>query len=217
MDSIQQKFYGDQPECFTYNIQDTLNSLYQTRILDSINQSVSFTINTDSGKMEKMKIEELYSKSADELIEDLELTKWIDKLSIRQAKRFVDDPNALIRASIGNMIWKVLLLMPTIALFLKLLYFHHGFYYVEHMVFSFHFNSYAFLHMGLIVWIYDVQFSSILIGNLVIIIFLFLALLSFYKQSIFRTFVKCFLLIWSYFLVAIFFLAIMLGLSFILF
>ena len=217
IDSIQQTFFDENLECKTFNIQDTLRAKYKTQILDSLNQNITFQVNDGEGKRLNMKVEEIYSKSADELIEELELTDWDDKLGVRQMKKFVEDPDGLIRFFIGNMIWMTLLLMPTIALFLKLFYFRNGNFFVEHLVFSFHFNSFAFLLMGTILWIWDVDLKAISLGNFIIIIFLFLAMKLYYKQSILKTFLKWCLLLGGYFFSVIIFFGIMLIFSILIF
>ena len=215
IDSIQKVYFSENLECNTFNIQDSLRAMYKSQILDTINQDIVFTVENGEGQVINLKIEEIYSKSADDLIEELELTDWKGKMSIRQMKKFVDDPDGLIRSAIGNSIWMVLLLMPAIALFLKLIYFRNGYYFVEHLVFSFHFNSFAFLLMGILLWISNL--SAIMFGNLFIIIFLFLAMRKYYQQSIFKTFLKWFLLMIGYFLSVCIFFVIMLLFSFIIF
>ena len=217
IDSMQHVYFDENLECKTINLHDSLRMKYKTQILDSLNQKNSITIENGSGEVINMKLEEIYAKSADELIEELELTDWKSKMSVQQMKKLVDNPNGLIRSSIGNLIWMVLLLMPVIALFLKLIYFRHGHYFVEHLVFSFHFNSFAFLIMGLVLWIFDASGTAILYANLVIIIFLILAMKLYYQQSKRKTFLKWFLLLWGYFFSVFFFLTIMLIFSFFIF
>ena len=91
-------------------------------------------------------------------------------------------------------------MMPILALFLKLFYLRRSFYYVEHLIFSFH--THAFLFLMLVVLLVldsisalDEQINTIWgLGLLIMEIYFFMALRRVYQQSWSKTFLKFFIL-----------------------
>lgn len=104
---------------------------------------------------------------------------------------------------LGNMIWMVILMMPALALILKLLYIRRKRYFVEHLVFSFHYHTFAFfiVSVGFLVqslfpedevgWVVAVAYAALLP-------YLFIAMRRVYEQGRFKTFLKFTFLNFSY-------------------
>ena len=91
----------------------------------------------------------------------------------------------------GKLTWMTLFMMPVLALILKLLYVRRKKYYVEHLVFSFHYHSFAFILVSLMVLFSNfLPVWSIPISFLVIMLYLFKAMRKVYDQSRFKTFLK---------------------------
>jgi ABC-type multidrug transport system permease subunit len=88
---------------------------------------------------------------------------------------------------------------------MKLLYIRRKRYYVEHLIFGFHFHAFAFIILGIIALAYF-EIPEWLLGILIFTIFayLFLAMKRFYQQGIFKTFVKFCAVILGYLFAAIF-------------
>jgi hypothetical protein len=92
------------------------------------------------------------------------------------------------------------LLLPVFALWLKLLYIRRRVYFEDHAVFSLHFHSFAFVLflLALIVSLFLKQFS--LMGWVVagLLLYLFFSLRRMHGQSITKTVVKVFILLFLY-------------------
>ncbi|MDZ4680463.1 MAG: DUF3667 domain-containing protein [Saprospiraceae bacterium] len=148
-------------------------------------------------------------KKAEELIEEAGITDGWAKLQLAQLIKFNKSGESFPAFIMGKMIWMVLLMMPALALILKLLYIRRKRYFVEHLVFSYHYHAFAFLAMSVALLIYnwgeaqsnledrETTLTEILIFP-VILIYLFWAMRRVYKQSIFRTFLKFMFLNFAY-------------------
>ncbi|NNC95556.1 MAG: DUF3667 domain-containing protein [Chitinophagales bacterium] len=93
--------------------------------------------------------------------------------------------------------WMMFVLIPVFALIMKLLYLRSGYYYLEHMIFGFHFHAFVFIALLALLFIgmHKIWTPVIII---LILLYLFLAMLNAYKQSIWITSFKYFGLIWTY-------------------
>lgn len=93
--------------------------------------------------------------------------------------------------TIGNILWMVLLMMPMLALALKLLYIRHPYLYIEHLIFSFHTHTFLFLFYSLLlmlgIW---AGYELLTWALLPIAAYLFLAMKRFYGQSWGKTLLK---------------------------
>jgi len=92
------------------------------------------------------------------------------------------------RDFINNLPQMMFVLLPLFALVLKLLYIRRNRLYVEHLVFALYYHAFVFLLFSATTLL-SVGFISTL-GALLVVIYLFLALLRVYRQSVFKTLVK---------------------------
>ncbi len=92
----------------------------------------------------------------------------------------------------------LLILLPLLAFFLKLLYFRRNFTYVEHLIFTFHVQTVCFIILTLFViirFLTVIKTSNILLTfSILLLSYLYIAMKRFYKQRWFKTLLK-FLLI----------------------
>ena len=101
----------------------------------------------------------------------------------------------------------IFILIPFIALLLKLLYIRKKIPYFNHIIFSIHFLSFVFLLLWMRLFGSRITDRFSLIVYLLLLIYLFLALLKVYRQKKGKTFVKFLLLFFgSFFMLALFFL-----------
>ena len=101
----------------------------------------------------------------------------------------------------------IFILIPFIALLLKLLYIRKKILYFNHIIFSIHFLSFVFLLLWMRLFGSRITDRFSLIVYLLLLIYLFLALLKVYRQKKGKTFVKFLLLFFgSFFMLALFFL-----------
>jgi len=213
IDSIQNIQIINQSNCVDTSLVDSLRSLYEVSILDSLGEDINLSV----ARGAKIRLQDFYNQSIPDLVEKYEITDWKEIMMLKQLRRFVNDPDKYIQTIIGNIIWLILLLMPLIALMLKLYYVRHGYYFVEHLVFSFHFNAFAFFLVGMATWISGSNGGAVLAANFTAAIFLFFAMKKFYQQSYPKTFLKWLLLLFTYFMSTVFLVAILLTVSFVMF
>ncbi|TCI94315.1 DUF3667 domain-containing protein [Tenacibaculum sp. M341] len=90
----------------------------------------------------------------------------------------------------------LLILLPILALFLKLLYVRRGYTYVEHLVFTFHIQTVCFIILTALLFVrFFTTFKTVSIlqtFSISFLIYLFIAMKRFYKQKWFKTLVKFF-------------------------
>ncbi len=152
----------------------------------------------------------------------------VEQLQVRQSLRLLTEKSSFAGFLLGKLIWMVLLMMPALALVLKLLYIRRRKYFVEHLVFSFHYHAFSFLIMGVAIalnatgWFknsgLDEDISApIAFAFLAIIIYLFIAMRRVYKQGFWKTFIKFNILNFSYLLIFTLFIALTAAVSILLF
>ncbi len=97
------------------------------------------------------------------------------------------------------------ILLPIFTLFLKLFYIRKKYTYVEHLIFVFHVQTVFFLLLLIFVLLYFFTNSnSGWIFILAFLIYLFMAMKTFYKQGFFKTFIKYCMLNTVYLILAVF-------------
>jgi hypothetical protein len=144
---------------------------------------------------------------------------YLDRLIMQQNIRFYRDGASYVGYLISKLIWMMLIMMPLLALVLKLLYIRHNYYYIEHLIFSFHTHAFLFIILSLVFILTGVvmpveisettranfHFDAIaIVAGLAVPFYFFVALLKVYGQSILKTFLKFFLLNFFYILLFIF-------------
>lgn len=136
------------------------------------------------------------------------------QLQVRQMVRINKEGGNFAQFVLGKLIWMVVLMMPALALVLKLLYFRRKRYYVEHLVFSFHYHAFAFVIAALgLLGVYFVMNKGDEAPNaimtfafLIILIYLYKAMRNVYHQGRFKTFIKLNILNFTYTFIFILFL-----------
>jgi len=98
----------------------------------------------------------------------------------------------------------VFILIPVLALILKLFYIRRKRLYYDHLIFAVHFHSFLFLMLLLyaLIELFSVDIP-ILIFIICILIYLYIALYQVYKQSYLKTLFKGLLIVLTYLFVAV--------------
>ena len=153
------------------------------------NESPEMISKRDFLYMEEAELVAVYKKEAGIL----------ERLFFKQKVKHIKDESKIFATIIGNITWSVLLMMPCLALVLYLLYIRHHYFYIEHLIFAFHFQSFSFLVLtisiiGLNIFPYWIFLA--LIG--IIWVYLFISMWRVYQQSIGKTVLKFLLLSISY-------------------
>jgi len=166
-----------------------------------------------------MKTTDILRYSTEELIEKNDIKGFWPQLLFKQGIKLLNNTNTFGQYLISNSVWLILLMMPFLALILKLFYVRHSKYYVEHLVFSLHTHSFVFLVftlMGLLSYFLDTDgFIGILL--LITAIYLCMALRAYYLQSWKLTLVKFFSITFFYSILASLFLFLGLALGIVFF
>jgi hypothetical protein len=186
------------------------DSLRAVSVLDSLNKVLDVEMDTINIKLAanygdyRIASKDILTLSGEEIIEKYEIKGFWNQLFAKQTIKTVKDPSGFTWYMVGNLIWMLILLMPAVASVLKLFYIRRKRYFVEHLTFLFHFHSFAFLLATLIIVIggYISNSRLYLILAIGIPLYLLIAMLRFYKQGVFKTFVKFFMLILSYFILS---------------
>jgi RNA polymerase subunit RPABC4/transcription elongation factor Spt4 len=151
------------------------------------------------------------------IFEKYNITGFLEKLQVRQSVRLITEGGSFTGFLLGKLIWMVLLMMPALALVLKLLYIRRRRYFIEHLVFSFHYHAFSFLVGGIAIamsasgWFEDSSPDKdlplpVALALIAIMIYLFMAMRRVYKQGFWKTFIKFNLLNFFYiFIFTIFF------------
>lgn len=99
----------------------------------------------------------------------------------------------------------ILLILPILALFLKLLYIRRNFSYIEHLIFSFNIQTVTFIlasFLLLISFFTNVKSGTILSISIgIMLIYLYIAMFNFYRQKWFKTLMKFLLINLIFFIV----------------
>jgi hypothetical protein len=147
-----------------------------------------------------------------ELPEDTLLTKYgvtsdFQMYMFRQQIKTMKNGRGLFHFFIGKLPVMIFFMMPFLSFILFLLYIRHRYYFVEHLVFSFHTHTFAFLITMVLVltgkWLPGGMIAILVIS---IFIYQFIAQKRYYRQGFFKTLIKFLMLNFLYsFLVSLFF------------
>jgi hypothetical protein len=137
------------------------------------------------------------------------------KLFMRQAfKIMVSTGQSFITVLEHTASKLIFLLIPVLALLLKLFYIRCKRLYFEHLIFSLHIHSFFFLFLILCLLAGFFIHVSVLIIVLVFLIYTLLALRRYYRQSTGKTLAKIFLISVSYLIIALpFFMAVLIAVA----
>ena len=204
-------------DSLTYNIKK------QFPFQDSIDFSYSEAFSLSHGyNMEDRDVRIAYkdyiSLAPKDLLDKYEIEGFWNRLLVTQLIKVTNKGDNFGNFIFGKLTWMTLLMMPVLALILKLLYIRRKRYYVEHLVFSFHYHSFAFILVSLLVllskflpeWVLPISFVGVLF-------YLFKAMRNVYEQSRFKSFLKFSILNLSYLVLFILFLALTFVFGFFLF
>ena len=152
------------------------------------------------------------------------ITSYIGRTSLQQSLRIITQLDQVVSSAIGQLIWSFLLMMIILGFCLKLLYIRRGIFYVEHLVFSFHFHAFIFFLTSFFLLfafispaLFEAHAEKLNLIFIVGLIYMLLAMKKVYKQSWGKTFVKFALLNFGYLIVFTVAIAFSLIVSYILF
>lgn len=191
---------------------DTLYAHMENTRQDSM--SIGYLSHVGNFQFENKEIriarKDLVNMSVQEVLNTYGVEDLIGRLIAGQIiKLNLEGEGALTQNVIGNMVWMVILMMPALALILKLLYIRRKRYFVEHLVFSFHYHAFSFFIVSIalitMTLLGDDQFWIIILAYASLLPYLFIAMRRVYKQGFFKTFFKFTFLNFSYLFIFVLF------------
>lgn len=138
-----------------------------------------------------MQIDDAFNLEAEELAKKYGIEGVKRNFILKQKVKVMKDSRSFLRFLLGRISWQALILIPLMALVLKLFYWRRPFYYVEHFIFSIHTHSVFFILLAIqllvtkVAPLWTIAISATLMG-----FYLLFAMHRFYKQSWFKTSVK---------------------------
>lgn len=138
--------------------------------------------------------------SFEELAEKHEISNPFNRVLLKQTIKSLEDPIALLRVGIANMVWMLFVLLPLLSLFMKLLYIRHHYFVVEHLVVLYHWHGFSFIVMSVYFLLMDYLHPGLLgLFFLIILAFGYRTLQKYYKQGRLKTFIKYWMMLGFYF------------------
>jgi hypothetical protein len=130
-----------------------------------------------------------------------------------------NDLGIFLQSTIDNIPLMMIFLLPFMAVFLKIFYIRSKTFYIEHLVFAFHLQSFVyfiliFAFVALYLFNYQYKLDIAQWTSLAIMLYVVAAFKNVYQQNIVKTVIKSFLLSLTYFSVLLIFLSIELIISF---
>lgn len=169
-------------------------------------------------------MEELKNNTAEELIDQKGVDNVLKRQLLIQLLKTYKDPGKFQTYLISHLSWLLLLSLPFLALWMKLLYWRKHPHYIQHFVFLLHWHTFAltlFTGAAILMWINSywmenwgalakfIGIASTLYGGL--------ALKKVYQQGKIKTTVKYILLVFGYVIIFTFVMALFLFVNFLLF
>jgi len=128
-------------------------------------------------------------------LEKYRVEGFLDRLFVRQQLRMIERGENFGVYLLSNASWMLFLMMPLLALLLKLLYIRRGFFFVEHLIFSFHTHSFFFLVFIAMILLGPLQPALVLpLLFLWLMLYFYLAMRRVYRQGWLKTLLKYVLL-----------------------
>lgn len=140
------------------------------------------------------------------------------KLLLTQGVKTVKQGDNLVQYLFGKTTLALFFMMPFLAFFLKIIYVRRKKFYVEHLIFSFHYHAFLFLLFTVVTLLEPYVGRNIIgIGFLIAFVYLFVSLKRIYQQGWFKTLLKIFIISFIYTILLIIFMSITIAIGFLLF
>lgn len=131
---------------------------------------------------------------------------WLQRTLIVQFKKIIEQGDRFIQYFIGQVGITIIFFIPVFSLLLWLFYYRKRRYYVEHLIFNYHFHVFAFLVAAVLLILYDLTGKGVVFqfGALLLLVYLTIAVKRFYRQGWAKTILKVFLASIAYFFILVF-------------
>ena len=172
-----------------------------------------YSVQNETFKEIKVGSQDVLDLRTEDLLDKYKVQGKVERFQVGQFFRIIREGDSFLGYLLGNLIWLVALMMPALALLLKLLYIRRRRYFVEHLVFSFHYHAFAFIVFSIAFLFFGSDiFGAVqseedinlgghpahIIALLLVLIYLFMAMRRVYQQGFIKTFLKFYVLNVSY-------------------
>jgi uncharacterized protein DUF3667 len=138
---------------------------------------------------------DLFVLSADSIFKKYNKEGFIERLTIRQTIAVTRYPGKLLRFIIGNTTWMILIMLPVVAGMMQLMYLRRKKYFIEHLIFLYHYHAAVFLVMTIFLLIFPLLSSTVAWAIPASLgVFFFMAMKVYYRQNWLKTLIKFLLL-----------------------
>ncbi len=151
--------------------------------------------------------DEFFNLHPDSLVQKYNIETPLGRTIIRQTVRVVQNQSSFWQFALGQVTWMLLIMMPAIALVLKALYWRRKRYFIEHLYFSFYTHAFLFILLSLTAIIAYWRDEMYFIPFVLAAVYVYWAMLNYYKQGWFKTLFKFGFVFVSYQVIIIIFLS----------
>lgn len=173
---------------------------------DSISLGTIVLFDSDEKEPLKLSKRDAFLLSNDSLVKKYDVQGRFSKLAVQQFRKSFVEGEYGLKYFVSKLFYTLFLMLPVIAVFMKLLYIRHNYLFIEHFIFLVHYHCFLFALLSVLMLLSKYT-SDLLIGLAVAVmaVFFFLALKKVYRQGFFKTLVKQNILLAFYVLMLIFF------------
>ncbi|MBK9017232.1 MAG: hypothetical protein IPM82_26025 [Saprospiraceae bacterium] len=129
---------------------DVARSFNFTERKDTLTMQGDVELSFSEKNLMKISVDDIENMEGNTLLSTYHIEGFWKRLLVRQQVRMLKKGDNFGIYLIGNILWMMLVMMPMLAVVLKLLYVRRRFFYYEHVIFSFHAHSFMFLFITLL-------------------------------------------------------------------
>ena len=134
---------------------------------------------------------DLFTMAEDSLALKYGFSDFLQRLVFVQSLRIWKSGESFFSYFTAKILWMMLLMMPLMAVVLKVLYWRRRFLFYEHLVFSFHTHTFLFLLLSFLLTLRKaVNFDAWFLAMVGVAVYLLISMKRFYRQAWGRTVLK---------------------------
>jgi len=175
--------------------------LFSRRIRNADRDSNELNMSIIKAQTYKISRKDKFTMEPDSLIKHYNIEGSVNQFFLKQMVKIELEPGMMLRHSVSNMLWGIILITVIIAFVLKLLYIRHSIYYVEHFFLVSHFHCLTLILVSVLFLLkIFVKLPDFLFGTAITIgaLHFIYSLKSYTNQGWFKTIIKTIFIFFSY-------------------
>lgn len=162
------------------------NLVQDKQVDDSLNRLTIWLQDTSD-----IAVRDLYTLSADSIFKKYNIEGFVKRTTVRQTIAVTRHPGKVLRFIIGNTTWMILVMLPVVAGFMQLMYVRRKTFFIEHLIFLYHYHAAAFLVMTIYLLLLPLLSSFFeWVVPLSLAVFFLVAMKVYYHQGWLKTIFK---------------------------